>query len=233
MFQDIEYNGIRGSTLGMFARERPAIPAARLRMEEIVVPGRDGSLYQSDGGYEPTEILVQFNYIGSVSEWEKHWRAAQKWLSPRNSILRFSDDDGYFFRISHVELEDNERPSGRVGIFEATFFTRDGLHYLNAGLRECTAEEIKWNAWETAHPVYKVSGEGMCTLNVNGRTMTANVAQNLVIDTERMLAYRQDGTLKNTSVSGEYDDLYLKTGENSVQISEGFDLRIIPNWRCR
>lgn len=233
MFQDIEYNEIRGSTLGIFARERPAIPAARLRMEEIVIPGRDGALYQSDGGYEPTEITVQFNYIGSVSKWGKHWRAAQKWLSSRNSILRLSDDDGYFFRISHVELEENERPSARVGIFEATFFTRDGLHYLNDGLRECTAKEIRWNDGETAHPVYKIVGEGLCTLNVNGKEMTANVAQNLVIDTERMMSYREDGTLQNTSVSGEYEDLYLPPGENSVQISAGFDLHIIPNWRCR
>ena len=61
--------------------------------------------------------------------------------------------------------------------------------------------------------------------------MTANVGQNLVIDTERELAYREDGTLSNTAISGDYEELFLQEGENSVTITEGFELKIIPNWR--
>ena len=61
--------------------------------------------------------------------------------------------------------------------------------------------------------------------------MTANVGQNLIIDTDRMIAYRSDGTLNNTKVSGNYEDLYLKPGENSVEFSGG-TLKVIPNWRC-
>ena len=73
----------------------------------------------------------------------------------------------------------------------------------------------------------------MCTLEVNGNRMTANVGQNLTIDTDRMVAYRQDGTLQNTAVTGKYEDLYLTEGEIDIGISTGFDLKIIPNWRCR
>ena len=73
----------------------------------------------------------------------------------------------------------------------------------------------------------------MCILEVNGNRMTANVGQNLMIDTDRMVTYRQDGTLQNTAVSGKYEDLYLKEGEIHIEISAGFDLKIIPNWRCR
>lgn len=233
MIQDVEYNGIRGSAMRIFARERPPIPAARLRMDEITIPGRDGVLYQSDGGYEPTEIPVTFNYIGRESQWGERWRMAQKWLSARNSILRFSDDDGFFFRVSKVELDENDHSSARVGVFAAKFITRDGLYYLNSGLRECAADEVTWNSGETAHPVYKITGEGSCTLTVNGKKMTANVGQNLTIDTERMIAYRKDGTLQNTAVTGKYEELYLVEGANEVSISNGFELRIIPNWRCK
>lgn len=233
MYQDIEYGGIKGSSLKLYARERPSIPAAQVRREEIVIPGRDGVIYRTDGTFEPTEIEVNFNYIGKETDWGKRWRAAQKWLAKENAMMRLSDDDGFFFWISHVVLSENERTTSRIGNFTAKFVTRDGLHYLNSGLREHTAEEIQWNQGETSHPVYKITGEGMCSIRVNGREMTANVGQNLTIDTERKVSYRSDGTLKNTDVTGDYEDLYLEAGNASIEISKGFDLRIIPNWRCR
>lgn len=233
MYQDIEYGGIKGSSLKIYARERPAIPAAKVRREQIVIPGRDGVVYQSDDTFEPTEIEVQFNYIGKESEWAERWRVAQRWLAKKNTKLQFSDDDGYFFWVSYVELDTNERTTRRIGNFSAMFTTRDGLYYLNSGIREYDPNEIQWNPYETSHPVYKITGEGMCTLEVNGKRMTANVGQNLTIDTDRMMAYRQDGSLQNTAVSGKYEDLYLKEGEISIGISTGFGLKIIPNWRCR
>lgn len=233
MYQDVEYGGIKGSSIKIYARERPAIPAARKRREEITIPGRDGALYKSDGSYEPTEIEVQFNYIGIEEDWAKRWREAQRWLGKENARLRLSDDDGYFFWISYVDLSENERTSRRIGNFTATFVTRDGLYYLDSGLREYGKQEIRWNPYEASHPVYKVYGEGMCTIEVNGKQMKANVGQNLTIDTERMLAYREDGTLRNTDVTGEYENLYLPEGEIRIEVSYGFDIRITPNWRCR
>ena len=232
MYLDLEYNGVKGSGIQIYARERPSIPAARMRREEITIPGRSGTLYQSDGGYEPTEIEVDFNYIGPEDKWWKRWRKAQEWLSSTNSILRFSDDDGYFYWISYVEVDENERPSIRVGKFTATFITRDGLHYLNSGLRAHAPGDIKWNPYMTSHPVYRITGEGMCTLEVNGKRMTANVGQNLTIDTDRMVAYREDGTLQNTSVTGDYEDLYIPQGDVQILVSAGFDLQVTPNWRC-
>ena len=233
MIQDIEYAGIRGSSLKVFVRERPEIPAAKVRRTKIEIPGRDGAIYQSDEEFEETEISVSMNYIGSEIEWEGRWRRVQKWLAETNSILRFSDDTGYFFRISYVELGSNERPSARTGVFQATFVTRDGLHYLDSGLLEYSPGRVRRNPYERSKPVYKISGEGRCVLTVNGKEMEVNVGQNIAIDTERMVAYREDGTLLNTSVSGNYEDLFLQKGNNEISCTEGFDLKVIPNWRCR
>ena len=58
-----------------------------------------------------------------------------------------------------------------------------------------------------------------------------NVGQNLTIDTDRMIAYRSDGTLNNTQVTGNYEDMYLLNGENEISFSGG-ELKVIPNWRC-
>lgn len=72
----------------------------------------------------------------------------------------------------------------------------------------------------------------MCTLTVNGKTLTANVGQNITIDTERMIAYREDGTIMNTSVTGDYENAYLPHGKNEVFVSKGFSLKLQPRWRC-
>ena len=85
---------------------------------------------------------------------------------------------------------------------------------------------------EISYPIYKIYGEGFCELVVNGKCMTSNVGQNLIIDTERKIAYREDGVLINTMVKGNYDELLLVEGENKISITAGFDFRIIPNWRC-
>ena len=61
--------------------------------------------------------------------------------------------------------------------------------------------------------------------------MTANVGQNLTIDTDLMIAYRQDGTLQNTAITGDYEDLYLLPGENVINITSGFNLSVSPKWR--
>ena len=81
------------------------------------------------------------------------------------------------------------------------------------------------------HPIYKISGNGTCILTVNGKNMSATVGQNLTIDTDLMIAYRTDGDINNIAVTGNYEDLWLQEGENTISITSGYDLSIIPNWR--
>ena len=98
----------------------------------------------------------------------------------------------------------------------------------------CVIDGAQHEIYNVAHVTTKdgfKETEGMCTLTVNGNTMTANVGQNLTIDTDRMIAYRSDGTLNNTQVTGNYEDMYLLNGENEISFSGG-ELKVIPNWRC-
>ena len=57
------------------------------------------------------------------------------------------------------------------------------------------------------------------------------VADKVVIDTDRMLAYRQDGSMQNTDAAGDYEDLYLQHGTNTLSVSMGFEAYIKPKWR--
>lgn len=229
---DVEYNGMAGSILKVYAKEIPDIPAAVKKESSIKIAGRDGILYTLDGGYESTKISIEFNWIGDEEKWSERWGNIQKWLSARNCHLTLGTDPSCFYKIMKVELEDAAHTTARIGVFKADFLTLDGLRYLKEGQNEHTAEDVVFNPYEISHPIYKITGEGKCTLIVNGKQMIANVGQNLVIDTDRMIAFRKDGTLNNTAISGKYEDLFLMEGKNKILITEGFDLKVVPNWRC-
>lgn len=232
MILDVEYNDTKGSSLKIMAKELPEIPAPKKRETSITIPGRDGTIYTTDDAYESTEIKVQFNFIEAENKWDERWGVAKKWLSPRNKHLKFSSDPEHFYRISKVELDDAEHTSARICNFTSTFTTLDGLRYLEEGQNEHTIDEVKWNPYEISYPIYKIYGEGYGELVVNGNCMAANIGQNLIIDTERKIAYREDGVLLNTMVKGNYDELLLMEGKNEISITAGFKFKIIPNWRC-
>lgn len=231
-FMEVEYNNILASSLGIYAKTLPSIPMAVQKESLVEIPGSDGTMHILDGGYESTEIKIDFNYIGPSDKWDERWGCAKKWLSARNKMLRLGSDPDHFYKILKVSADDAEHTSERIGNFTATFQTKDGLRYLLEGLNEHAAENVSFNPYEISHPIYKISGEGNCSLIVNGKKMSADVGQNLTIDTDRKIAYRADGTLSNAAVSGDYEDLFLQEGENEISITDGFNLKIIPNWRC-
>ena len=111
-------------------------------------------------------------------------------------------------------------------------FTCEGYAYNLDGQRETDTLTL-YNPYSVSHPVYYITGEGVCEIAVNDKSMTADVGQNLVIDTDKCISYRVDGTMMNTAVTGDYENLYLQEGENVVTVTDGFTVSIVPGWRCR
>ncbi len=229
MQYSVLFKGERCEDYGILPMERPNIPAPTKDREKIAVPGNSGILIMDNKRYEPINIPVEFNFLAKENEWNEIFRRAKRWLSGSGE-LEFSDDAEYFYKVSYVDVDTCERDSRRVGRFTADF-TCDPFTYLKSGKFEYDRSEVLYNPYYEAHPMYKITGEGVCTLSVNGQEMRANIGQNLTIDTERMIAYRTDGIMNNTAVSGDYQDLYLREGSNQIEITAGFDLKVIPNWR--
>lgn len=90
-----------------------------------------------------------------------------------------------------------------------------------------------YNPWSESHPIFKISGEGVCKITVNGKEVSANVGQNLLINTNLMQTYREDGALNNTAITGDYENLYLQEGLNEISVSSGFAAEVIPKWGVR
>ena len=227
----MDFNGHRNIDFDVQVVQRPNIPQAKKRVTYVEIAGRDGTLTQTDDTYEDIDIKVPLNFLSNINEhFMDKTRALKNWLTGSGE-LKFSDDIDVFYKVKNVYIdEDIERVLRRAGFFTA-LFTCDPYTYYESGRVPSTIEECRINPYRFSKPVYHIVGEGNCRLTVNGTHFDANIGQNLIIDTDMSLIYRENGQIQNTIARCYYPDFYLKPGENDISITEGFELRIKPNWR--
>ena len=224
----IEYNNQKNTDFGVAVTTRPSIPAPEPRGDYVQIAGRDGELLIKDGTYENIVIDVSMNFVRPPVKIAESYRSLKRWLRG-GGILRMGDDVDVFYKVKQASIVQYARHT-KFGSDVTAEFVCDPYTYYDSGLLPITGGTI-YNPYDTAHPVYKITGEGMCTITANDKSITANVGQNLTIDTDLLIAYREDGTLQNTAITGDYDFLWLDYGQNQVSITNDFDLKIIPNWR--
>ena len=258
MKYSVEFNNVISETFKVYAVKRPDIPAPEYDLDEIQIPGRDGVLHIDNKRFKPVTIPIEFNYIGAERDWAGTWRAIKKWLVARDSTLKFSDDDEYFYKVYYVKLDVNNRVTSRIGRFTANFICHPYM-YLVQGVEEIIPEKTAlplmdadgeiiceagnnpllttyWirtvlNAFDECHPSYVITGKGLCEIRINDKRLHANIVNKLIINTELQAAYRENGEKVNQTISGKYSDLWLKPGSNKLEINSGFELSIVPNWR--
>lgn len=226
-----EFNGVTSSSLGLIMQEFPTIPSAKEIVNTYQIAGRDGSMYEHTGIYEDIVFPVKFVYMCEEDKIREMHRKVEKLFS-KPGVMKFSDDDEVWYKVKKVEFGDSEKKIFAVGAFTITV-TCSGYKYIVGGDSPLNDYDKLYNPYCVSHPVYEISGTGVCSLTVNGNSMTANVETSLTIDTDRMISYRAGDIRANTSVKGKYDDLYLKEGDNTISITNGFSLSVIPNWRTR
>lgn len=229
----VTYSGTTDQSVGCHAKSRPSVPAPGRRVSASTVLGMDGSYYDTDDAFEDIAIPIIFSFSNqNRNQWHTIYRSVKAWLlSGLNGDLRFSDDPGFHYRVKNVVINSTERIAFTIGEIAATFIC-EGYTYVDEGDTEISLQANIQNDYSTSKPIYTILGTGQCTLTVNGKTMTATVNQNLTIDTERMLAIQDGSTWVNTMVSGDYQDLWLHPGMNSLAITSGFTVTLKPQWRC-
>ena len=227
---DITYQGTTGSSIGVYAVKRPSIPAPQKRADKVTVPGRDGALYIEDGAFEEIAFDVEFNFFSTDTQLAGKFRQLKEWLlKDGNRRLIFSDDNSVFYKILRIEMKNADRRAPQIYRQQVRFIA-DPYLYLTSGLTEINPGTIANNQWVSSHPIYTITGNGQKTITVNSKTFVANVTTKMTIDTERMIALGNSGQNQSDLVTGNYEDLYLKPGSNTVSINSG-TLKITPNWR--
>ena len=225
-----------GATLdyGIHFLSYPVFDFGTEKIDSIEVPGRVGTLTRRTGEYSDTTIENDMEFrAADRNEHELKMLEIRKFLKSTGRAV-YTDMEEYYFRVKKVGIDDIKKKYGIFGNVTVTFLC-DPVMYLQAG---DTAVPISrdlelYNAWSESHPVIRITGEGVCKVSVNGKEVSANVGQNLTIDTDLMQAYRKDGMLNNTALTGNYEDLYLQEGQNKISVSSGFTAEIIPRWGVR
>ena len=228
-YYSITYNDKNSWEMKIPVKWRPNIPAPELDQDLIEIPGRDGALVSTVKRYLPITLEVEMNFMEPEERWGEAFRKAKNWIKG-SGRLEQSDDPEYFFKVIRAQIKDSERTSKRIGGFTAEFVC-DPYQYRKDGTRVFDIDSCLNNLYDVCHPIYIITGSGSATLTVNGKSMTITVASKAYIDTDLMIAYNDQGESLNTSAVGSYEDLYLQEGANTIAISSGFTLQIIPNWR--
>ncbi|CAM2079110.1 MAG: phage tail protein [uncultured Clostridium sp.] len=222
----IIYNDKTNLDVNLLIASKPYKPSPVMEYEEIKVPG--GKTLYREKGYNDIEIPIPFNFMSKYS-WDKDFRIIKEWLlSKVNSKLKFSDDLEVFYRVNKVTIDATERSIKRIGKFNA-IFTCEPYVYIDEDERELS--KFLYNNYLIANPIYRIVGEGYLTFNINNNVIKANVGQELIIDTDKGLCYRE-GIVDNVALEGRYEDMYLLEGENTFSWTEGFEIYITPNLRC-
>ena len=224
----ILYNDNTNIDFNLSIIDRPSKPAPEMEYETVKVPG--GKTLYREKGYKDVEITIEFNFLSrDATEWDKDFRTIKKWLlTKKSNKLKFSDDLEVYYRVNSVVIDTPERLIKRGGKFTATF-TCEPYVYDDDDERELST--IFYNSCLISKPIYRIVGEGYLTLNINNNVIKANIGQELIIDSDKGLCYRE-GIIDNVALEGRYENLYLQEGDNTFSWSEGFKVYITPNLRC-
>ena len=219
------FNNITNVQMGLKEYDYPKVSASNEEITLHPVVGRLGSLIENKKVRESITVSCTFSLINSALM-QKH-REIKKWLSG-TGYLCIDDEKQFFYEVQYIRHGDVERELKKYGRFTVVFYCIP-YEYAYTGLSYITPGASLYNPYDECMPIYKIAGEGICVLTVNGKRFEMNVGQDVTIDTSLMLAYRTEENL-NASVKGNYEDLYLKPGDNEISITSGFELTVSPRW---
>lgn len=177
-------------------------------------------------------MFLSFNFVSKTPDvWAQDLRKVKKWLySGKDNRLILSDDPEYYYKVKKAVMSDTERTAKRKGKFEIVF-TCESYMYRVDGQDEKEIGEYLYNPYMKSQPVYKIYGNGGITLEVNGNQVTAEVTEQLNIDTKLEICYNAANEISNAALTGKYEGLYLQEGDNNFKYTEGFKVVLVPNWR--
>lgn len=225
----ITYGGKDLREYGLYCDGKGTLDAPERVLEEIVIPGRNGTLTIDSGRYENAELSYDCFIIRNFRE---NIEGIRNFLLQGAAYRRLEDTyhpDEYRMARYTQGLQVEPTELMRQGSFTLTFncmpqrFLKDGeipKTYTGAGtIYNRTLQEAK--------PLLRVWGNGVLGIGDYSITLTGTT------DWTDLDCETEDATYgavnRNANVSGEYPR--LKPGENGISLGTGITkLQIIPRW---
>lgn len=209
---------------GIIIEKLPARIKPELKGESIDVPGRSGTLFESEDAYKSKRIEMECTLVppGSMSQSDIDEMLMQLplWLDGFGKLI-LSDYPEYYYEASIRSTIPIERFFKRYRKFPLTFevqpFSKSNQEYMIE--KTITQEEpIYIKSHFPVSPILEITGSGNITLNVNNQMIhIKELADVITIDCEFMNATTNNGTVNaNGKVNGL--PLKLEAGTNIISV---------------
>ena len=200
----------------------PPITKPKMRATAEEIDGRDGdivttlgfSAYDKDieiglyGEFDIDDVIDFLNQSGKIT---------------------FSNEPDKFYKFAQYDGIDFEKliryKTAKVGFHVQPFkySLNEGEKVFNFSSSASSGElSIRNNGNYTSRPTIKLTGSGTVNLSINGaQVMVIDMSQNpvVILDSTAMNAFSPDNMLVNRAVTGNYDNLVLKSGKNTISYS--------------
>lgn len=212
-------NGINSNTLtGLLISKLPPITKPKQRTQTEEIDGRDGDIVTTlgygaydktidiglYGEYDLEDIMTYFNSKGTVT---------------------FSNEEDKYYNYQIVDQIDFDRlirfrtAKVKMHVQPFKYSAVESIRTFNITNQQQITINNSGNY--TAKPLISITGSGTINLSVNGYEVLVielgETATTITIDTANMEAYNQNTSqLMNRSVTGDYDNLYLNAGNNTI-----------------
>lgn len=231
----IAINGVSSRTVdGLLIQSLPPISKPLMRTEIEEINGRDGdivtplgySAYDKEltiglyGEYDITEVINFFNQSGKVvfsNEPDKYYNFAQYAQIDLNKLIRYKTAKVKLHVQPFKYSEDETTITNTYeDVTSATITVRNGGNIYS-------------------RPTLTITGKGtigvyLNTVQVLNISLDDTSAETIIISGSEMNAYSPDGIYMNRQVTGNYDNLVLNTGVNTLLIEGNITSVLVDNY---
>lgn len=222
------YNGIDSRMMGVIVTAMPPTIRAAQRMESVTVPGRDGSLHETDGSYDNYTKTMEC----AIKNREKLDDIAA-WLTGSGEII-FSSEPDKIYRVTisnTISIAQMMRTFQKFQVSFDTYPFKYSVNKFDDALTLTKATTILGKGTVHSQPVITVHAAGAVTLTINGTDYPlSNVDDYVTINSEIEECYKGDLNRNNIFSADEFPR--LQPGENIISWTGDVEkIEIIPNWR--
>lgn len=239
----IVFGGERSDNYGMVVSEAPSFERARRKQTVITVPGRTGDVVFQEDAWEdvprPYNVFIAEdlqedsggNISGTLAERVDNFEAM---LNSKTGYQRLEDNfEPDVYRRAYYSGGDGFT-NELLAVGRATInFTCDARRFLKSGetpIQVNNGDAIVNPTRFKSKPLIHIEASNKTIgITINGKTITAVVADYINIDCEKMNAYRLAAENKNADISGDFPT--IASGSNTITITgTPTKVTIKPNW---
>lgn len=229
----IVLNGVNSRSIkGLLISELAPISKPAIRVQQETIDGRDGDIV-TPLGYSAYDKVIK---IGLTYEYDID--EIIEFFNTSGKVVFSNEPDKYYFYAIYNQI-DFERLI-RFKTAEVTFHvqpfkfsdTENAQTFTLSGASEVS---IRNNGNYFSRPTLAITGSGDVNLYINGIQLLTidfgTTSRTIIIDSEAMNAYNSDKTqFLNRLVSGDYDNIRLKVGNNSITFTGSVSKIVINNY---